>query len=127
MCGRELRMDFLQTPDMAGTLSHWQYDTFRVDWDDRSLEPAYATFALDADGKVDRITMKAVSPLAETSGAREQTENYAPIDELEAIATIAHRSAVDSQGGETCPAGVSPEDRAAGCRGVRRSARHARP
>ena len=65
--GRALRMDFLQTPNMAGTLTHWQYDTFRVDWDDRSIEPAYVTFALDADGKVERITMKAVSPLADFS------------------------------------------------------------
>ena len=62
-----LRMDFTQTPNMAGTLRHWQYDTFRVDWDDTSLEPAYATFALDAEGKVARITMKAVSPLADFS------------------------------------------------------------
>jgi CubicO group peptidase (beta-lactamase class C family) len=67
MRGRELRMDFLQTPGMAGTLTHWQYDTFRVDWDDRSIEPAYVSFALDAAGKVDRITMKAVSPLADFS------------------------------------------------------------
>ncbi len=63
----KLRMDFLQTPNMAGELTHWQYDTFRVDWDDRSIEPAYATFALDAEGKVARMTMKAVSPLADFS------------------------------------------------------------
>ena len=62
-----LRVDFSQTPNMAGTLSHWQYDTFRVDWDDASIEPAYMTFALDADGRVARITMKAVSPLADFS------------------------------------------------------------
>ena len=63
----KLRIDFRQTPDMAGTLSHWQYDTFRADWDDRSIEPAYVTFALDAEGKIERITMKAVSPLADFS------------------------------------------------------------
>ncbi|MGH8085391.1 MAG: serine hydrolase [Lysobacter sp.] len=62
-----LRIDFKQTPDMAGTLEHWQYDTFRTQWDDNTLEPAYVTFALDAAGKVDRITMKAVSPLADFS------------------------------------------------------------
>lgn len=62
-----LRIDFKQTPDMAGTLEHWQYDTFQVRWDDRTIEPAYASFALDAQGKVDRITMKAVSPLADFS------------------------------------------------------------
>lgn len=65
--GGTLRVDFSQTPNMAGTLRHWQYDTFRVDWDDAAIEPAYMTFALDADGRVDRITMKAVSPLADFS------------------------------------------------------------
>ena len=65
--GGKLRVDFRQTPNMAGTLSHWQYDTFRVDWDDASLEPAYMSFALDADGHVARIKMRAVSPLADFS------------------------------------------------------------
>lgn len=65
--GGKLRIDFRQTPNMAGTLVHWQYDTFRVDWDDRAIEPAYVSFALDAAGKVDRITMKPVSPLADFS------------------------------------------------------------
>jgi CubicO group peptidase (beta-lactamase class C family) len=63
----KLRIDFRQTPNMAGALTHWQYDTFRADWDDASLEPAYVTFALDAEGKVERITMKAVSPTADFS------------------------------------------------------------
>jgi len=62
-----LRIDFKQTPDMVGTLQHWQYDTFQVSWDDRTIEPVYVSFALDAQGKVDRITMKAVSPLADFS------------------------------------------------------------
>jgi CubicO group peptidase (beta-lactamase class C family) len=63
----KLRIDFQQTPNMAGTLSHWQYDTFRTEWDDSSIEPAYVTFALDAEGKVARATMKPVSPLADFS------------------------------------------------------------
>lgn len=62
-----LRIDFSQSPGMVGTLTHHQYDTFRADWDDRAIEPAYVTFALDTEGKVDRITMKAVSPLADFS------------------------------------------------------------
>ena len=65
--GGRLRIDFRQTPNMAGTLRHWQYDTFRADWDDASIEPAYVSFALDAEGKVARITMKAVSPTADFS------------------------------------------------------------
>ena len=63
----KLRVDFRQTPNMVGTLSHWQYDTFRVDWNDASIEPAYMTFSLDAEGRARRITMKAVSPLADFS------------------------------------------------------------
>lgn len=62
-----LRIDFQKTPNMAGTLEHWQYDTYITRWDDKSLEPALVTFALDADGKVERITMKAASPLADFS------------------------------------------------------------
>jgi CubicO group peptidase (beta-lactamase class C family) len=65
--GGKLRANFKQTPNMAGNLSHWQYDTFRVDWDDSSIEPAYMTFALDAEGKVAHLTMKAASPLADFS------------------------------------------------------------
>jgi CubicO group peptidase (beta-lactamase class C family) len=65
--GGKLRIDFKQTPNMAGTLEHWQYDTFRTAWDDRAIEPAYVTFALDAAGKVERITMQAASPLADFS------------------------------------------------------------
>ena len=65
--GGKLRIDFKQTPRMTGTLEHFQYDSFRVTWDDKTIEPAYATFALDAQGKVERITMRAVSPAADFS------------------------------------------------------------
>jgi CubicO group peptidase (beta-lactamase class C family) len=63
----KLTIDFKSTPRMGGTLEHWQYDTFMTRFDDKTIEPAYVTFSLDADGKVDRITMKAVSPLADFS------------------------------------------------------------
>ncbi len=63
----KLKIDFPHSPGMTATLEHWQYDTFRTVFADKSLEPAYVTFGLDADGKVDRITMKAVSPLADFS------------------------------------------------------------
>ena len=65
--GGNLGVDFKSTPRMAGKLEHWQYDTFITRFDDKSIEPAYVTFNLDADGKVERITMKAVSPLADFS------------------------------------------------------------
>ena len=65
--GGKLRIDFKQSPRMTGTLEHFQYDSFRVRWDDKSAEPAYATFALDAQGRIERMTMRAVSPVADFS------------------------------------------------------------
>jgi CubicO group peptidase (beta-lactamase class C family) len=65
--GRSLTIDFKSTPRMGGALEHWQYDTFVTRFDDQTIEPAYVTFALDADGRVERVTMKAVSPLADFS------------------------------------------------------------
>lgn len=62
-----LRLDFTRTPGMVATLSHHRHDTFRADWDDKAIEPAYVTFVLDAEGKVASITMKAVSPTADFS------------------------------------------------------------
>lgn len=65
--GKGLTIDFKSTPRMGGTLEHWQYDTFVTRFDDKSIEPAYVTFGLDADGKIDRVTMKPESPLADFS------------------------------------------------------------
>jgi CubicO group peptidase (beta-lactamase class C family) len=62
-----LTIDFKSTPRMGGTLEHWQYDSFVTRFDDKTIEPAYVTFSLDADGRVERVTMKAVSPLADFS------------------------------------------------------------
>ncbi len=36
-------------------LSHWHYDTFRLTWQDPIFPPEFATFSLDAGGKVSRI------------------------------------------------------------------------
>jgi CubicO group peptidase (beta-lactamase class C family) len=63
----QLRIDFKSTPRMAGLLEHWQYDTFVTRFDDKNIEPAYVTFGLGAEGQVERITMKAVSPIADFS------------------------------------------------------------
>jgi CubicO group peptidase (beta-lactamase class C family) len=62
-----LRVDFTNTPNMGGRLEHYQYDTFIARFDDANIEPAYVTFALGAEGKVERITMKPVSPIADFS------------------------------------------------------------
>jgi CubicO group peptidase (beta-lactamase class C family) len=63
----KLTIDFKSTPRMRGTLEHWQFDSFITRFEDKSIEPAYVTFGLDADGKVEHIKMKAVSPLADFS------------------------------------------------------------
>jgi hypothetical protein len=52
---------------MNGKLEHVRYDTFRTRWKDRSIEDAYVTFALNPDGSIERMTMKAISPLADFS------------------------------------------------------------
>jgi len=62
-----LTIDFTNTPNMRGRLAHFQYDTFIARFDDPGIEAAYVTFQLGADGKVERITMKPVSPIADFS------------------------------------------------------------
>jgi CubicO group peptidase (beta-lactamase class C family) len=65
--GKDLAIAFPHSSGMEGPLTHYQYDTFRtnpaLDW----VEPAYVTFSIGADGKVDRVTMKPVSPAADFS------------------------------------------------------------
>jgi CubicO group peptidase (beta-lactamase class C family) len=53
--------------DTTADLQHWQFDTFKAHWRDRTMEDAYVTFALKADGSIDHFTMAAVSPLADFS------------------------------------------------------------
>jgi CubicO group peptidase (beta-lactamase class C family) len=67
MAKGKLAIDFKSTPRMGGPLEHWQYDSFVTRFTDKTIEPAYVTFNIDADGKVERVTMKPVSPLADFS------------------------------------------------------------
>ena len=66
--GKGLAIDFPHSSGMEGPLTHYQYDTFKtnpqLDW----VEPAYVSFSIDADGKVDRVTMKPVSPAPISAG-----------------------------------------------------------
>ena len=64
---RALSIDMKPTPRMTGRLDHYQHDTFIARWTDPNIEPAYVTLGLDADGKVGRVTMKPVSPIADFS------------------------------------------------------------
>jgi CubicO group peptidase (beta-lactamase class C family) len=62
-----LVITFDHTPTMVGDLQHWQYDTFKAHWRDRTIEDAFVTFSLNADGSIDSARMAAVSPLADFS------------------------------------------------------------
>ena len=55
------------TPTMVGQLEHWQYDTFKTHWRDRTIAEAFVSFSLNADGGIEHFKMKAVSPLADFS------------------------------------------------------------
>ena len=65
--GTALAIQFPHSTGMDSMLTHHQFDTFRTRPALRWIEPAYVTFSIDADGKVDRVRMKAVSPLADFS------------------------------------------------------------
>jgi CubicO group peptidase (beta-lactamase class C family) len=55
------------TPSAVADLQHWQYDTFKAHWRDRTIEDAFVTFSLKPDGSIDHFKMAAVSPLADFS------------------------------------------------------------
>jgi CubicO group peptidase (beta-lactamase class C family) len=64
----KLSIHFSHTPDLAGDLEHWQYDTFVARWKNRTLDAdAYVTFSLKPDGTIDEVRMAAVSPLTDFS------------------------------------------------------------
>ena len=65
--GKGLAVDFPHSKGMEGPLTHYQYDTFKTNPALKWVEPAYVTFSIGADGKVDRVTMKAISPAADFS------------------------------------------------------------
>jgi hypothetical protein len=61
--GEGLSITFCCSPDLTGTLEHWQYDTFVARWRDRSLRAdAFVTFALKPDGSIDQVKMAPFTP-----------------------------------------------------------------
>jgi CubicO group peptidase (beta-lactamase class C family) len=62
-----LVITFDHTPSMIGDLQHWQHDTFKAHWRDRTIEDAFVTFTLNPDGSINSARMAAVSPLADFS------------------------------------------------------------
>jgi CubicO group peptidase (beta-lactamase class C family) len=67
MEGGKLVFTLDHTPKAIADLQHWQYDTFKAHWRDRTIEDAFLSFTLKPDGAIDHFTMVAVSPLADFS------------------------------------------------------------
>jgi len=66
--GEKMTIRFTKTPSLIGDLSYWQYETFVARWHDRELRAdAFVTFALNPDGSIEQVKMKAVSPTTDFS------------------------------------------------------------
>lgn len=64
----KLNMKFSRTNGLNGIMEHWQYNTFVVKWEDRTLEAdCFVTFNIDYKGKVNNFKMKPISPLTDFS------------------------------------------------------------
>ena len=48
----------LRVGTLQGTLDHWQYETFRVRWDQRWLGTDLVTFVIGTDGTPSRIEIE---------------------------------------------------------------------
>jgi len=58
----KLHMQFGNTPELKGSIEHYQHNTFIVRWHDRTLEAdAFVNFNLNEEGGINYVTMKAVS------------------------------------------------------------------
>ena len=68
-----------RTPDLTGTLEHYQHDTFIVRWKERNFNAdAYVTFALNPDGSIERMKMQPIS--TETDFSYDfQDLNFTPV------------------------------------------------
>ena len=60
--GNRQVLSLTRTPDLTGTLEHYQYDTFVVRWKERNFNAdAYVTFSLNPDGSIERMKMQPIS------------------------------------------------------------------
>lgn len=55
------------TPKMVADLEHWQYDTFKAVFRDKTVPDAFVTFNLNSEGKPMSMNISAVSDLADFS------------------------------------------------------------
>jgi CubicO group peptidase (beta-lactamase class C family) len=63
----KLVLDMAHTPSMIADLQHYQYDTFKAVFRDKTVPDAFVTFVLNAEGEVDSVKMAPVSELADFS------------------------------------------------------------
>ena len=58
----------VRSPRLSGPVTHYKSNTFIAKWTDRSLDAdAFLMFVPDKDGKSDKLTMAAISPLTDFS------------------------------------------------------------
>ena len=62
-----LRIRFDRTPGMEGALEPIADDMFRTRWTDSSIEDAYVSFSFGKRKRMSKVTMRAISPLADFS------------------------------------------------------------
>ena len=55
--GQSLKLNFSHTPLFSGALSHWHYDTFKIDWTDPRVPDGFLTFEFDSKGQVTGFTL----------------------------------------------------------------------
>ena len=65
--GAHLVLRLGRTPAAVADLEHWHHDTFRAVFRDTTIPDAFVTFALDHEGKIATVMMKATSELADFS------------------------------------------------------------
>ncbi len=76
-----LFMNFLRSPGLKGKISHWQYNTFLVRWNDRTINAdCFINFNIDEKGEIKNFTMKPISPLTDFSYDFHDLEFY-PVKE----------------------------------------------
>jgi CubicO group peptidase (beta-lactamase class C family) len=56
-----------------GTLEHWHYDTFRANWQSRSMGKSFVTFALGPDGKVKSVDFEGIGSFGRKPDAPDTT------------------------------------------------------
>ncbi|MCO5286364.1 MAG: serine hydrolase [Chitinophagaceae bacterium] len=66
--GNQLYFQAEKSPKLHGPMYYYKGNNFVVRWEDRSLDAdAFVNFGLDFEGRPDKITMEAISPLTDFS------------------------------------------------------------